>query len=220
MSSETAFAEMPAGWQPIPALLAQDGSRASAAFARLSGARAPLRDIADALHCLCLLHGTHPGPVDIARDRADSPVAQEWLATAAEAFSGEREWLARLVAAVGPIPSTPNQTAAESAIATQRHALEMLARSDRYGCALGAAAVLVMDWRELRLLLDRVGDRLGLTPPATRLPTPALSQALLRDAPITPAQARAFHFGAQQMLAQQRGLWSLIEARAEARAES
>lgn len=218
MPSETAFASLPDGWQPITALLANDGSGASAALARLSSLRAPLRDVADALHCLCLLHGHHPGPIDVARDRAASPLAREWLAIAAEGFAGEREWLARLVAAVGPMPSTVNQVATETAIGTQRHAIGMLAMSDRRGCALGAAAALVMDWHDVRGLLDRVGDRLGLTPPPSRLPTLDASRDLLRAAPITPEQTRAFHFGAQQMLAQQRGLWSLVDARSEARA--
>lgn len=217
MPSETAFATTLDGWQPIAALLTQDGSHSAGAVARLSGARAPLRDVADGLHCLSLLHGHHPGPVDIARDRAISPVARDWLASAAEGFSGERDWLTRLVSTVGPIPSTVNQTVAENTIATQRHALEMLAMSDRRGCALGAAAALVIDWHDIRALLDQVGDRLGLTPPPTRLPTLATSRELLRTSPTTPAQARAFHFGAQQMLAQQRGLWALVDARAEAR---
>lgn len=220
MPSETAFVKVLDGWQPLTVLLAQDGSGVSAAVTRLSGARAPLSDAADALHCLCLLHGSRPGLVDIARDRAVSPVARGWLTDAANGFSGEREWLAHLVAAVGPTPSTPNQTASESAIATQRHALEMLAMSDRRGCALGAAAALVMDWHAIRALLDRIGDRLGLTPPPTGLPSLAGSRELLRATPMAPDEARAFHFGAQQLLAQQRGLWSLIDARAEARTDS
>lgn len=218
MPSDIAFAPLPDGWQPLTALLANDGSGAAAALARLSSLRAPLRDVADAVHCLCLLHGHHPGPIDTARDRATSPIAREWLAIAADGFAGEREWLARLVSAVGPMPSTVNQIATETAIGTQRHAIEMLATSDRRGCALGAAAALVLDWRDVRVLLDRVGERLGLTPPPSRLPTLAGSRELLRTAPITPEQSRAFHFGAQQMLAQQRGLWSLVDARSEARA--
>lgn len=218
MPSDIAFAPLPDGWQPLSAMLAQDGSGASSVLARLSGLRAPLRDVADALHCLCLLHGNHPSPIDTARDRAMSPSAGDWLAAAADGFAGEREWLARLVSAVGPMPSTANQVATETAIATQRHALEMLALSDRRGCALGAAAALVLDWHDVRGLLDTVGERLGLTPPPSHLPTLASSRELLGTAPITPAQSRAFHFGAQQLLAQQRGLWNLVDARSEARA--
>lgn len=218
MPSETAFVPAPDAWNPIAALIAADGSAASPALVRLGAPRTPLRDLADAMHCLCLLHGHRPGLIDTALDRATSPVAREWLAEAAEGFSGERDWLTRLTAALGPVPSTTNQTAAENAIATQRHALEMLAMSDRRGCALGAAAAKVSDWRVIRRGLDRVGDRVGLVPPAVRLPTLDRIRDLVTSTPPTPAEARAFHFGAQQMLAQQRGLWALIESRAEARA--
>ena len=54
--------------------------------------------------------------------------------------------LARLVVAAGPMPSTPNHAEAESAINTQRHALDMLSQSDRNGCAIGAAFALALDW--------------------------------------------------------------------------
>lgn len=218
MPSETALVSMPAEWQPIATLLADDGSATRPALARLSAPRTPLRDLADALHCLCLLHGHRPGLIDIAHDRATVPAARAWLATAADGFSDEREWIARLVAALGPMPSTANQTASESAIATQRHALEMLARSERQGCALGAAAALVMDWHDVRVMLDKIGERVGIAPPPSRLPTLADSRKQLHATPIAPEQARAFHFGAQQLLAQQRGLWTLIDVRSEARA--
>lgn len=218
MPSDTAFAPLPDSWQPLAAMLAHDGSGATATLARLSSLRAPLRDVADALHCLCLLHGHQPGPIALARDRAVAPLARDWLAAAADGFAGEREWLVRLVSAVGPMPSTVNQIATETAIGTQRHALEMLATSDRRGCALGAAAALVLDWHNVRGMLDRIGERLALTPPPSRLPTLEASRELLRTAPITPEQTRAFHFGVQQMLAQQRGLWNLVEARSESRA--
>lgn len=214
MPSGNVFARQPPGWQPIADLLASDGSGATVTLVRLVAPRTPLRDLADALHCLCLLHGHRPGLIDIARDRDGSPENGERLAEAAAGFSGERDWLTRLIAALGPTPATVNQTAAENAIATQRHALEMLAASDRRGVALGAASALVADWHAVRVALDRIGDRLGLSPPPSALP-PATDFAALF--PAAPAQARAFHFGAQQVLAQQRGLWALVDARAEAR---
>lgn len=218
MPSGNAFAPVADQWQPLAALLANDGSGASAALTRLSGQRTPLRDLADALHCLCLLHGHFPGPIDAARDRAVAPLAHEWLAEAAQGFAKERDWLTRLVSAVGPMPSTVNQTVTETVIATQRHAIEMLACSDRWGCALGASVALVLDWHDVRGLLDRVGERLGLTPPPVALPTPAASRDVFLASASASNQARAFHFGAQQLLAQQRGLWNLIDARSEARA--
>lgn len=214
MTSGNVFAKAPAAWQPIADLIASDGSAATATLARLGAPRTPLRDLADALHCLCLLHGHRPGLIDIARDRVDGTTTRERLAQAAEGFSGERDWLTRLKAALGPVPATVNQTETETAIATQRHALDMLAASERSGVALGAVTALVIDWHDIRAMLDRIGERLGLAPPPVRLP-PGEDVAML--IPSAPAQARAFHFGAQQVLAQQRGLWALVDARAEAR---
>ena len=51
----------------------------------------------------------------------------------------------------------------------QRNALEILANSERRGCALGAAAALVGDWWPIRRLLDRAASRAGLDSPAPRL---------------------------------------------------
>lgn len=214
MPNGPAFASVTDGWQPIIALLAADGSLRRPGFARLAAPRAPLRDLADAVHCLCLLHGHRPGAIDIALGCATG--AHDWLQSAAVGFAAEREWLARLVSAAGPLPSTPNQTAAESVIATQRHALEMLARSDRQGCALGAAVALVLDWQAMRPGFDRIGERLGLAAPPCQLPDPAAARRVLALA-ATPTSARGLRFGAEQLLAQHRGLWSLIDARASAR---
>ncbi len=92
----------------------------------------------------------------------------------------------------------------------------MLARSDRNGCALGAAMALALDWRAARAVIDAAAQRFGvpLTPPA--LPSPRQTLALA-DAADSPGVERAMVFGAQQLLVQHRGLWSLLEARSEAR---
>lgn len=217
MPHDAVFAQIPDGWQPIAALIAADGSAQTPAFARLAGSRPAPRDLADAVHCLCLLHGHRPGVVDIARDHAAVADARAWLSLCADAFAEEREWVARLIVAAGPMPSTVGQTISETAIGQQRHALEVLAASERSGCALGAAAALVIDWHDVRILLDRIGERLGLVPPPRALPGIEASRDRLRAAPLSAGQARAFHFGAQQLLAQQRGLWDLIDSRASAR---
>jgi len=143
-------------------------------------------------------------------------LAQTWLDSAAAAFAEERAYLMRIVVAAGPLPSTPGQAACEPAVAGQRHALEMLARSDRNGCALGAALALVLDWRAIRAVIDAAATRFGvpLTPPA--LPSPRQTMAVVEDAG-PPALERAIMFGVQQLLVQHRGLWDLLEARAEAR---
>src|SRR6476661_9611748 len=120
------------------------------------------RDLADAVHMLCSLHGRYPGLIDLAQQRCPKGPAQDWLNRAAEGFERERLYLVRLTSAVGPMPSTPGAAETESTLLSQRHAIETLARSERCGCALGAAIALVQDWRSLRPLLDRAAERSGL----------------------------------------------------------
>ena len=194
-----------------------DGSAEHDAPARLSRADALLRDIADALHQLCSLHGRHPGVVDHAARCELHPAAADWLEQAATAFADERAYLIRVSAAAGPPPGTPGQAAAEAALAAQRHAIDLLARSVRPGCALGAAIGVTLDWAVIRRPLDAAALRLGLETLPSALPSPAqtlrLVDAMAAEAPIE----RAMTFGLQQLLAQHRGLWDLLSARAESR---
>lgn len=202
----------------ISALLAVDGARthpylACNIFAR---GREAARDLADAVHLISSLHGSHPGVVDLARERQTAPELRGWADAAAEAFAAERGYLMRTVVAAGPIPSTPGQAECEAAVAGQRHAVDMLARSDRTGCALGAAVALVLDWRAIRTVVDAAAQRFGvpLIPPSL----PSLRQTLVAvEAAGSPSLDRAILFGAQQLLVQHRGLWSLLESRSEAR---
>jgi hypothetical protein len=192
-------------------LLASDGTAAHPFAQRLSAPRGVARDVADAVHALCTVHGHHPDLLAIAAGLSTAPSEQRWLTEAAQGFAGERAALAQLVAAAGPLPSTPGQAETAAALTAERHALEMLARSERTGVALGAAAALVGDWQAIRGVLARAADRFGVDlPPATVLDTDALLDQ-------TAALERAVGFGAQQLLAQHRGLWSLLEARASAR---
>jgi hypothetical protein len=204
-------------WGALSALADADGSANVSAARALGLGGAAMRDLADAVHGLCLLHGRHPGVIDHAAAHAVEPAAAAWLAEAVEGFAAERAYIVHLVAAVGPLPSTPGQSESESAIAAQRHALQMLAASERPGCAIGAAMALVMDWPMMRAVLDHAADRLGITPAALRLPLAQESATLLGALAVTPAFERAALFGAQQTLAQHRGLWALLEARAAAR---
>ena len=202
----------------IGALLATDGGRghpyiASHIFDR---GREAGRDLADAVHFIAHLHCRHPGVIQLARDRAAPGEGRAWLDEASQGFAGERAYLMRIVVAAGPLPSTPGQAESEAAVAGQRHALEMLASSDRHGCALGAAMALVLDWRAIRAVIDAAAQRYGvaLIPPA--LPSARQTLSLIGEAG-SPAVERAMTFGAQQLLVQHRGLWDLLEARAEAR---
>jgi hypothetical protein len=144
---------------------------------------------------------------------------RDWLIAASEGFERERLYLVRLTAAVGPLPSTPGAAETEATLLAQRHALEILAKSERRGCALGAATALVSDWWPIRRLLDRAAARVGIETPAPSLPDEASVVAVIEAECDTPASERALGFGAEQMLLQNRGLFDLLEARAAARGD-
>ncbi|OYY89646.1 MAG: hypothetical protein B7Y45_10970 [Sphingomonas sp. 28-66-16] len=211
------FAHMGASWTTIAGLAEADGSGNHATVLALGKPQAAARDIADAVHLLCMLHGHLPGVLDHAAGRNRLPAAQGWLEESVEAFAIERALLARLASAAGPLPSTPGQAESEATVVAQRHALEMLSQSDRTGCAIGGAVALVVDWEAIRTVLDTAADRFGFTAPAARLPHLAETATLVAAAADTPAAERAMAFGAQQVLAQHRGLWNLLDARASAR---
>lgn len=204
---------------PLPGLGGQvtarvagvDGSTGNRHLARLLRPTSALRDLGDLCHALCSVHGQRPDMVEGALENASDPVEREWLADTARAFAGERAYIARLVAAAGPLPSTPGQAQCDSALMSLRNAFAMLARSGRSGCALGAVEALVMEWHVIRPVLDRAADRFGFTPAPSAMPT------LFADIAPSPASERAMAFGAQQLLVQHRGLWDLLESRTAAR---
>ena len=175
------------------------------------------RDLADAVHLLCAVHGRHPGVTDIAQAACAPGAARDWLGEAAGAFDRERLYLVRLTSAIGPMPSTPGATQTENALLAQRHAIETLARSERGGCALGAATALVKDWRSLRLLLDHAADRAGVDCPVCTLPDDDSIAGAIAAGTNNVSSERALGFGAEQLLLQHRGLLDLMEARAGAR---
>lgn len=205
------------GWAIVAALIESDGSHRHRMVARLLRADCPVRDLADAIHALCMLHGRQPGIVDHARTRNSQPSATTWLDEAVKGFGSERALLAKLASVAGPLPSTPGQAQSESAVAAQRHALDMLAQSDRTGCAIGAAIALVIDWSAIRTLLSAAADRFGVAAPALALPTATATMPIVVSFAESQAIERAIAFGVQQVLAQHRGLWDLLESRASAR---
>ena len=68
-------------------IVSTDGSAGHAAPVQLACGDALLRDIADALHQLCSLHGRHPGVVDYAARADPHPAADAWFEQAAAAFA-------------------------------------------------------------------------------------------------------------------------------------
>jgi len=201
------------------ACVADSGSATHAWLAKDAlhkGADAP-RNLADLIHLLAALHGRHPGVIDHAAARTVDPAARAWLSQAAEALADERVYLTRLSVAAGPIPSTPGSNGSEAAIVAQRAALATLAQSDRRGCALGAGLAFAADWLVIRPVLDTAAKRFGVDPrPLTFGP-----RELVREVADGAQDCeRALLFGAQQLALQHRALWDLLEARAQARADS
>jgi uncharacterized protein DUF6975 len=177
------------------------------------------RDLSDAVHLLCGLHGHYPGLIEIALQRCPSGPSQQWLLRASEAFERERLYLVRLTAAVGPLPSTPGAAETEASLQGARRALETLAMSERQGCALGSATTLIGDWWPIRRVLDRAAARASVQTPAPSLPDEASIVHLIESLSVNPATARALAFGGEQLLLQHRALFDLLEARAEARSD-
>lgn len=179
-----------------------------------------LVDFADFVHLVTLLHGQSPGLIDHAASRTVEIAARGWLLQALDAFAIEREYLGRLCVAAGPLPSTAGHHETSTIIAQQRHAVEMLAQSDRRGCALGTAITMVLEWEAVRAILDAGALRLGIEPPTRRLPTRGETVALINALPEPDRIARAMTFGATQLLGQHRGMWDLLQARADVRRAS
>jgi hypothetical protein len=177
------------------------------------------RDLADAVHLLCALHGRHPSLIAIAAGKADDPLVKGWLERAEVFFELERNYLLRLTASVGPIPSTPGAAQSEASLVSARHAIETLGMSERGGCALGAAGALIGDWRGIRPLLDRAASRTGVDCPPLDLPSDKDISTVIDHAAANPVTARAMAFGSDQLLLQHRAIFGLLEARVEARGD-
>ena len=126
--------------------------------------------IADIAHFINVSHGRHPGIVDHAASRIVDDAARKWLVEAIDGFTLERRFLNALTVTAGPIRSHSGQDRITSVIAAQSKNFEMLATSDRKGCAAGAALAFVIDWQETRGLLERISLYIGLEPPRTELP--------------------------------------------------
>lgn len=210
-------ASLAGAWGAMGTLAASDGSTTHPHLAALARGNASLRDLADAVHHVARLHGRHPGLIDFARRHAVRPLEQGWIEAAADAFVAERTRLVRLAAAVGPLPRTPGHAESEAAAAAQRHAMDMLAQSDRTGCATGAAIALAIDWVPIRAMLDLAAAHFGVAPARPELPIPAETVTVVDVLARESALERAMLFGAQQVFAQHRALWDLLEARAGAR---
>ena len=203
------------------ARVAAQGSADHAYRLSLLAANGPnaARDLADAVHLFCSLYGRHPGLIELALNNCPAGPVRDWLREASDAYERERLYLVRLTAAVGPLPSTPGAAETEATLVGQRHAIETLAKSERRGCALGAATALMADWASVRAVLDRAADRMGMQKPALTLPDEPSIIHVIAEGTDGVASERALGFGGEQLLLQNRGLFDLLEARAAARGD-
>lgn len=175
------------------------------------------RDLADAVHLFCSVYGRHPGLIELALQNCPAGPVRDWLREASDAYERERLYLVRLTAAVGPLPSTPGAAETETTLVAQRHAIETLAKSERRGCALGAATALISDWPAIRAIFDRAADRMSMQKPSMLLPAEDSILRVVSAGTDGMASERALAFGGEQLLLQNRGLFDLLEARAAAR---
>jgi hypothetical protein len=199
----------------LDALVTSEGAAAHdyVASRKLVDGRDATRNLADAVHFFGLLHGRQPGLMDLASARAVRADERHWFDQATGAFARERAYLSKLSSAAGPIPSTAGQQQCETAALAQSHAIEMLGRSERTGCALGAAIAMALDWRAIRAVLDAAAERLDVAARPAALPDLHETIALVEAVEGNPAMERAMLFGAQQLLAQHRGMWDLLGTR-------
>ncbi|MEQ1509300.1 MAG: hypothetical protein ABL909_02730 [Sphingopyxis sp.] len=199
----------------IDALVTHDGTGAHpyVQSRKLIEGRGATRNLADAIHFLGMLHGRHPGLVEHAANRAVTAPERHWFEQAVNAFGRERAYLSSLGVGAGPMPSTAGQQQCESTIIAQSHAIEMLGRSERVGCGLGAALALALDWRSIRAVLDSAAARLDVQIRPAALPDLHETIALIASYAGSQSVERAMLFGAQQLLAQHRGMWDLLSTR-------
>ena len=196
----------------VARLLADDGTAAHPYAIRLIAPRAATRDLGDAVHALCTVHGHHPDLLTIAAGAAQTLAPREWLTLAGIGFAADRAALAQLAAAAGPLPSTPGNAIAATALATERQTLERLARSERVGVAAGAAAALVGDWHTIRIVLAAAADRFGVSLSLPVLPDPV---TLLATAPERAARA-SVRSSCSPSIAACGACWRHVAARAAA----
>lgn len=206
------------GGDRLVAMQQADGHAAAAHYRALVGNANP-PELADLAHFLCLLHGRRPGVIDHAATRVADPAARDWMVRATEAFVTERLYITRLTVAAGPVSGASEDDHSEAAAVELRGSFQMLAQSERRGCAAGAALAFALDWPDLRAILDPLAVRLGIEPPPRGLPAPSQSLALADLICAEPAPARAFLFGADQLYQLQRGAWRLLAVRARLRFE-
>ncbi|APG62750.1 hypothetical protein LPB140_08055 [Sphingorhabdus lutea] len=172
---------------------------------------------ADICHFLNLCHGQQPGVVDYAENKITGDEAKIWAAKAAIGFGKERDLLNQLTIAAGPPARQAGHDMALHLTQDQPKNLAMLASSDRKGCALGCAMGFVADWHIIRDLLNSLSMKFDLPKSELTLPSIAETMEICVIEGNGPALQRAIRFGFEQVCAQQKGFWAIIDARHQQR---
>jgi hypothetical protein len=173
-------------------------------------------DIADVSHYLCLLHGRYPGLMDNLADRMVG-TGDIFYADLAERYTAERRLLTDMTVAAGPINRLSGEDRSMNAVEQLRVAIDLLARSDREGCALGAAAALLIEWKHIRPALNAMARRLGVK--TGDFDCDGLSEQMIERVTSYPDQRhqRAIGFGVKQLCHQHEQFWLLLNNRCAAR---
>ncbi len=173
--------------------------------------------VADIAHYLCVAHGKHPGIIEHAMNKIVDDCSREWLVNAADGFARERIYLTEITVAAGPISRLVGQDETDMLIVNQSKHYQMLASSDRHGCPIGAASSFVLDWHNIRSLIDILALQLNVSIPESKIPSVTQTQQLISEYAQNANIIRAINFGADQILSQQRAFWNIITARSTAR---
>jgi len=195
---------------PLQQYLARSGSRPDLRSTAKAARAALLADIAHFMH---ISHGRHPGIIDHAALKIVDIAARNWLIQAIDGIAAERAFLNKLTVIAGPIRRLSGQEKVSAIVENQAKSFQMLSTSDREGCPAGVVIAFIVDWHQTRNLLGMVADEIGVQPTPLLLPSVDACAELARQLDDSTAYRRAMAFGAQQILAQQRGLWQLIVAR-------
>lgn len=174
--------------------------------------------IADIAHYLCIAHGRHPGIIEYAMSKIVDDYSRNWLIKAADGFTRERIYLTELTVAAGPISRTTGQDETDMLIVNQAKHYQMLASSERKGCSIGAAATFIIDWHQIREVIDIAALQLNINIPSNILPSIIETQEMIDKFADNPNIIRAINFASDQILSQQRAFWNIINARSIARA--
>src|SRR3546814_13086128 len=100
-------------------------------------------------------------------------------------------------------------------VSATRAALLTLAGSDRLGCAIGAAAALLLDWDGVSEALAGIAQRLGAdaAPRHQSWPSPAETTRLAETAAALPGAERPVRSGFTPLLAQHSAVWAILQSR-------